>query len=33
MGEPTGQQLHYSRLPDRLALMKEGRVLSGYNDT
>jgi hypothetical protein len=34
MGEPTGRQLHYSRLPDRRqALMKEGRVFSGYNDT
>jgi hypothetical protein len=34
MGEPAGRQLHYSRLPNRLlALMKEGRVFSGYNDT
>lgn len=34
MGEPAGRQLHYSRLPDRhLALMKEGRVFSGYKTT
>jgi hypothetical protein len=34
MAESTGRQLRYNRLLDRRqALMKEGQVFSGYNDT